>query len=293
MKFIESNVKILEQEPGIEGVYKMAELAGRTAYKSEDRITEGSAKRFVDGMMKSNHGAVLEHGTVYMTFKWWQIGKKLKYLFNPYSKIRKFKYVTTNLRVLFEHDWMNDLNYFCEPTEFHEKRVTAKFICSRGVSHEAVRHRVMSMLQESQRYCMYSKEKMGGEITIIIPEWIKAKINDIASYNGNDDLAQISYSEALIDKRAEEDTSIVTWKNAQGISENYYMRLIELGCKAEEARGVLTNDCKTELIMTGFVSDWNHFFDLRSKGTTGKPHPDIKILADDLLFQFIDKGYVN
>ena len=293
MKLIESKVEIIEQEPGLEGVYKIAELAGRTAYKSEDRITEGSAKKFVDGMMKSNHGAVLEHGTVYMMFKWWQIGKKLKYLFNPYSKIRKFKYVTTNLRVLFEHDWMSDLNYFCEPTEFHERRVTAKFICSRGVSHEAVRHRVMSMLQESQRYCMYSKEKMGGEITIIIPEWIKAKINDIASYNGNDDLAQIPYSEALIDKRIKEDISIVTWKSAQGISENYYMRLTELGCKAEEARGVLTNDCKTELIMTGFVSDWNHFFDLRSKGTTGKPHPDIKILADNLLFQFINKDYIK
>lgn len=293
MKLIESNVKILEQEPGIEGIYKMAELAGRTAYKSEDRITEGSAKKFVDGMMKSNHGAVLEHGTVYMTFKWWQIGKKLKYIFNPYSKIRKFKYVTTNLRVLFDHDWVNDLNYFCEPTEFHERRVTAKFICSRGVSHEAVRHRVMSMLQESQRYCMYSKEKMGGEITIIIPEWVKTKINEIASYNNNDDLAQIPYSEAILDMRTLKDLSIVAWENAQRDSENYYMRLTELGCKAEEARGVLTNDCKTELIMTGFVSDWNHFFDLRSKGVTGKPHPDIKILADDLLIQFIYKDYIK
>ena len=293
MKFIESNVKILEQEPGIEGIYKMAELAGRTAYKSEDRITEGSAKRFVDGMMKSNHGAVLEHGTVYMTFKWWQIGKKLKYLFNPYSKIRKFKYVTTNLRVLFEHDWMNDLNYFCEPTEFHEKRVTAKFICSRGVSHEAVRHRVMSMLQESQRYVAYNKEKFGGEITIIIPEWIKSKINDIASYNNNDDLAQLSYVEAFNDNRVLKDPVIGTWKTGQGISEMYYLQLTELGCKAEEARGVLTNDCKTELIMTGFVSDWEHFFDLRSRGTTGKPHPDIKILADNLLFQFINKDYIK
>lgn len=293
MKFIESNVKILEQEPGIEGIYKMAELAGRTAYKSEDRITEGSAKRFVDGMMKSNHGAVLEHGTVYMTFKWWQIGKKLKYLFNPYSKIRKFKYVTTNLRVLFEHDWMNDLNYFCEPTEFHERRVTAKFICSRGVSHEAVRHRVMSMLQESQRYVAYNKEKFGGEITIIIPEWVKSKINDIASYNNNDDLAQLSYVEAFNDNRVLEDPVIGTWKTGQGISEMYYLQLTELGCKAEEARGVLTNDCKTELIMTGFVSDWEHFFNLRSRGTTGKPHPDIKILADNLLFQFINKDYIK
>jgi thymidylate synthase (FAD) len=293
MKLIESKVEIIEQEPGLEGVYKMAELAGRTAYKSQDRITEGSAKKFVDAMIKSNHGAVLEHGTVYMTFKWWQIGKKLKYLFNPYSKIRKFKYVTTNLRVLFEHNWMNDLGYFCEPTEHHERRITSKFVCSRGVSHETVRHRVMSFLQESQRYVGYNKDKFGGEITIIIPEWIKARINDIASYNNNDDLAQISYSEAIMDKRMEEDMSIITWRSAQGISENYYMRLTELGCKSEEARGVLTNDCKTELIMTGFISDWEHFFDLRSRGTTGKPHPDIKILADNLLFQFINKGYIK
>ena len=293
MKLIESKVEIVEQEPGLEGVYKMAELAGRTAYKSQDRITEGSAKKFVDAMIKSNHGAVLEHGTVYMTFKWWQIGKKLKYLFNPHSKIRRFKYVTTNLRVLFEHNWMNDLEYFCEPTEHHERRITSKFVCSRGVSHETVRHRVMSFLQESQRYVGYNKDKFGGEITIIIPEWIKARINDIASYNNNDDLAQVPYSEAIMDMRTLEDLSIVAWENAQRDSENYYMRLIELGCKAEEARGVLTNDCKTELIMTGFVSDWEHFFDLRSRGTTGKPHPDIKILADNLLFQFINKGYVN
>lgn len=293
MKLIESKVEIIEQEPGLEGVYKMAELAGRTAYKSEDRITEGSAKKFVEALMKLKHGAVLEHGTVYMIFKWWQIGKKLKYLFNPHSKIRKFKYVTTNLRVLFEHNWMNDLEYFCEPTEHHERRVTSKFICSRGVSHEVVRHRVMSFLQESQRYVGYNKDKFGGEITIIIPEWIKARINDIASYNNNDDLAQMSYAEAIVDMRTLEDLSIVTWENAQRDSENYYMRLTELGCKPEEARGVLTNDCKTELIMTGFVSDWEHFFDLRSKGTTGKPHPDIKILADDLLIQFIYKGYIK
>jgi thymidylate synthase (FAD) len=96
-----------------------------------------------------------------------------------------------------------------------------------------------------------------------------------------------------MDKRVEDDTSIVTWKSAQYISENYYMRLIELKCKAEEARSVLTNDCKTELVMTGFISDWEHFFDLRSKGITGKPHPDIKILADTLYLEFINKGYLK
>lgn len=300
MKLIESNVEIIPQESGLEGIYKQCELAGRTAYKSQDRITEGSAKKFVEAMMKSNHGAVLEHGTVYMVFKWWQIGKKLKYLFNPYSKIRKFKYVTSNLRVLFEHNWMDDLNYLCEPTEYHEKRVTAKFICSRGVSHEAVRHRTMSPLQESQRYCLYSKEKMGGEITYIIPEWVKDKIYDYAdsvepmtgfsrSYilDGSG-IPNIVKNHMLALSRA-----VNCWYESLKNAESDYMYLVtEEELKAEEARGVLPNDCKTELIMTGFVSDWNHFFDLRSKGTTGKPHPDIKVLADSLLIQFVNKGYI-
>jgi thymidylate synthase (FAD) len=78
------------------------------------------------------------------------------------------------------------------------------------------------------------------------------------------------------------------------MSETHYLSLTsELNVKAEEARSVLTNDCKTELVMTGFISDWEHFFDLRSKGTTGKPHPDIKILADTLYLEFINKGYLK
>ena len=311
MKLIESKVEIIEQEPGLEGVYKMAELAGRTAYKSEDRITEGSAKKFVEALMKLKHGAVLEHGTVYLKISHTSpvadryYMKKMNvvnfYARNKYSKHKRVTedyfhidhYITTNLRVIFENDRLDDLQYLCEPTEHHEKRITVKFICSRSIAQEITRHRVFSFLMESQRYVGYNKEKFGGEITVIIPEWIKARINDIASYNNNDDLAQIPYSEAIMDKRMEEDMSIITWRNAQGISENYYMRLTELGCKSEEARGVLTNDCKTELIMTGFVSDWKHFFDLRSRGTTGKPHPDIKILADNLLFQFINKDYIK
>ena len=189
---------------------------------------------------------------------------------------------------------MNDLEYFCEPTEYHERRVTSKFVCSGGVSHEAVRHRVMSFLQESQRYVGYNKDKFGGEITIIIPEWIKARINDIASYNNNDDLARMSYAVALRDGRMHEDKAIIMWAVSQEMSETHYLSLTsELNVKAEEARSVLTNDCKTELVMTGFISDWEHFFDLRSKGTTGKPHPDIKILADTLYLEFINKGYLK
>lgn len=310
MHLIESSVTIIPQDPGLEGMYKQCELAGRTAYKSEDRITEGSAKKFVDAMIRSNHGAVLEHGTVYLKIshtspvadEWYM--EKMRavnfYARNKYSKYKRItedhfhidNYITTNLRVLFENNRMDDLQYLCEPTEYHEQRITVKFICSRSIAQEITRHRVFSFLMESQRYVAYNRNKFGGEITIIIPEWIKARINDIASYNNNDDLAQISYAEALYDDRMHEDKAIIMWATSQDMSEKHYLILTsELNIKPEEARSVLTNDCKTELIMTGFVSDWKHFFDLRSKGITGKPHPDIKILADTLLLEFINKGY--
>lgn len=305
MKFRESKVEIIPQDWSLDGIYKQCEIAGRTAYKSEDRITEGSAKKFVEALMKLKHGAVLEHGTVYLMaplqFNYdtkVEYGALRKYKFNKFSKINVdddgMMYVTTNLRVLMENDWMDDLQYLCEPTEYHEKRVTAKFICSRSIAQEITRHRVFSFLMESQRYVGYNKDKFGGEITIIVPEWIKARINDIASYNNNDDLARMSYAEALRDGRMHEDRAIIMWAVSQEMSETHYLSLTsELNIRAEEARSVLTNDCKTELVMTGFISDWEHFFNLRSKGTTGKPHPDIKILADTLYLEFINKGYLK
>lgn len=305
MKFRESKVEIIPQDWSLDGIYKQCELAGRTAYKSEDRITEGSAKKFVEALMKLKHGAVLEHGTIYLTIPYEPLssisGPERKYRYNKYSRVvddenllHGIAYVTTNLRVLMENDWMDDLQYLCEPTEYHEKRITAKFICSRSIAQEITRHRVFSFLMESQRYVGYNKDKFGGEITIIVPEWIKARINDIASYNNNDDLARMSYAEALRDGRMHEDKAIIMWAVSQEMSETHYLSLTsELNVRAEEARSVLTNDCKTELVMTGFISDWEHFFDLRSKGTTGKPHPDIKILADTLYLEFINKGYLK
>ena len=160
MKLIKPSFEILEQLPGLEGLYKQIELAGRTCYKSEDKITEDSAKEFVDRMIKSGHGAMLEHGTVYLKSK--EIptingffSDLNKYANNKYSWTHlenDILYVTTNLRVLVENGWMDDLQYICEPTEYHERRITVKFVCDRGVSHEFVRHRTMSFAQESTRY---------------------------------------------------------------------------------------------------------------------------------------------
>ena len=319
MKLIESSVNIIEQGPGLMGAYKMAEIAGRCAYKSENRMTNDSAKKFVEAMCKSNHGAVLEHGTIYLHFRYNSPINDINYLKlteierfyrnNPYSKVvnetqdhfNHDVYITTNCRVIFENDRNNDLQYLCEPTKHHEKRITARFICSRGVSHEAVRHRKFSFLQESQRYCMYSKERMGGEITYIIPEWVKNRIYEVA--NCINPLTGTSNSYILDEQTIPDiikmhmlalDRATNCWWESLKKAEDDYMYLLvdECGLKAEEARGVLPNDCKTELIMTGFVSDWKHFFDLRSKGTTGKPHPDIKVLADNLQSQFIENKYI-
>ena len=265
MKLIDSKVEVIEQLPGLEGVHKHIERIGRTCYKSEDKITEDSAKGFVDRMINSNHGAMLEHGTVYLdihrdnllyeTFK-------TKYSMNKYSKLIEGNfyptsgnhlYITTNLRVLVENNWLDDLEYICEPTEHHEKRITAKFTTDRGVSHEIVRHRTMSFAQESQRYVGYDKERFGNEIVFVKPHWYD-----------------------------EEFPTCLTWIESLKEAEKKYMELREAGLKPQDARGVLPNATKTEIVVTGFESDWKHFFDLRATGTTGAPHPDIKKLAVEL-----------
>lgn len=292
MNLIKPSFEIIEQEPGLQGVYKQIELAGRTCYKSEDKITEDSAETFVNKMLESNHTAMLEHGTIYLKHEAEPVKgiqecdalfKKYKDdAFSVYYTIRRCKnnktivggYVTTNLRVLIENGWLDDLQYLCEPTEYHEKRITVRFICDRGVSHEFVRHRVFSFAQESTRYCNYSKDKFGNNVTYIIPCWTKTKECEI-------DTSQPCGFTA-------EDA----WICMLGKAERHYFQLISMGWKAQEARAVLPNALKTELVMTGFVKDWQHFFDLRALGTTGAPHPQAKELAEPLMHEFIKRKYL-
>lgn len=147
MRLIKPSFEIWDQQGGLEGIYKQIERAGRVCYKSEDKITEDSAKSFVDRMIASGHGAMLEHGTIYL-FIQADMDEKyqeaIKYIDNKYSKIRKLSrvghydefYITTNYRVLLENGWLDDLRYICDPTKFHEKRITVHFVCDRGVSHK-------------------------------------------------------------------------------------------------------------------------------------------------------------
>ena len=269
MKLIESKAEYIPQEEGLEGIYKAIELAGRTAYHSMDKITPDSAKDFVDRMIKSKHGAALEHGTVYLaipitewnSFEDYSYG----YLFNSYSKVNDslvdwerwegFVYITTNYRVLIENNWLDDLQYLCSPTEFHEKRYTMRFTCSRAIAQELTRHRKYSFLMESQRYINYSRERHGGEITLIMP--------DRSAWYGNDESKGEAYWSML---------------NLLDEIERVYMQAIECGVQPQIARDILPNATKTELIMTGFASDYRHLFDLRLFEKTGKVHPDMKDL---------------
>lgn len=294
MKLIKPSFEIWNQPAGLEGVYEQIERVGRVCYKSEDKITEDSAKPFVERMTKSGHGAMLEHGTVYLLVPFET--HISKYKTNKYSKVRDIakhlmddkSAVTTNLRVLVENGWLDDLQYICEPTEFHAKRITVHFVCDRGVSHEFVRHRVFSFAQESTRYCNYSKDKFGNELTFIIPNWL-----DIPE--GNYEIPAFWDKETckLMSKYAgDENTyaSIQTFLSGIGLSEQQYLSLIEDGWKPQQARAILPNALKTELVMTGFVSDWKHFFFLR---TPMNAHPQARELAIPLQEEFIERKYIN
>ena len=323
MRWVDPSYEIIPQEEGLLGVYKQIEKAARTAYKSEDRITEGSAQKMVESLCKSSHGACLEHGTIYLEVPYDTKRDCLingysiysadhvipridaQYASNPYSKVhfnpeKQVAAITTNARVIFENGWEDDLKYMCEPTEFHEKRVTVKFITSIGIVREILRHRHFSFLNESTRYCNYSKGKFNEELTFIIPQWI---------YNCRDEWAPTTkwpgekldylydYSgEKLIHHLTAIDRTVAAYYDLfEKIESEYLFDVTEpdgYKLKAEEARGMLPLDLKRELIVTGFVSDWIHFFRLRSHiAATGKPHPDIQILADPLMEDFIYKNY--
>lgn len=132
--------------------------------------------------------------------------------------------------------------------------VTVKFVVDRGISHELVRHRLASFAQESTRYCNYSKDDFGSEITFIIPEYLEYK-----SEGWN------------------------IWKESMKQAEDAYFKMLDFGLSPQQARAVLPNSLKTEVVMTANLREWRHFFKLRALGTTGKPHPQMLEVAVSLL----------
>lgn len=195
---IQPEIEILSTE-SYDEMLRRIEKIGRVCYKSEERIGEGTAEKFIAGIIKRGHESVIEHGSI-----------------------------------------------------------TVKVTCDRGVTHEIVRHRIASYSQESTRYCNYSKDKFGGEITFIRPcFW------------------------------AEDDEKFAVWKETMQSIEDSYVKLISLGAKPEEARSILPNSVKTEIMVTMNLREWRHFFKLR---TSERAHPQIREVAIPLLNEL--KGLV-
>lgn len=264
----------------ITNIYNQIEYAGRTCYKST-RPEGKTAEDFVRMLVKNKHHSMLESGTVYLYKESDKVSLD-KYFYNKYSRYyaiinneKVCEYVTTNLRVLKENDWEYDLKYICHPTKYHSIRKTVKFICSRAIAQELTRHRVFSFAMESQRYCNYSKDKFSNEVKYVVPSFFTHNLGGESYINHLEVI-----SKTPKDNYSKEEFSFI---NSCIQNEKDYFNLLET-LPPEHARSVLNNSCKTELVMTGFVEDWKHLFELRSsKATTGKPHPDMVNLIDNLI----------
>lgn len=319
MKIVDQSYEILEQEIPVhklddysgyhfreqylENMYKHIERCGRTCYKSEDRITPDSSKKFVDGLIKSKHLSVLEHGAIYLEYVFNPSkgeGKEFlkRYTFNPYSKMKskaleiedfdkpieeqvigeKLKvtkavaYVTTNFRVLVENNWLDDLQYLCQPTECHELRHTVLLHSCIHVYKDLTRHRTMSFSIESTRYCNYTKGKFGSELKFVRLPWTKV----IAG----------SYDSSILQKLYDDDVMPIEDINLIASlcsTEETYMYLIKGNWQPQQAAEILPQCLAADVIMSGFESDWKHVFDLRSDiAATGQPHPLVEQLMTPL-----------
>lgn len=322
MELVRPSVEIWEQGNTLEDMWKHIARCTRVCYQSTPRNNGETDEAFVKRVILRQdsstgelnfdkiHGAMLEHGTVYLKFPYTasieEFRKCRKYFDNKYSRVldhRRFshnteegsvyvydRYVTTNLRVIYENDWLEDLQYICAPTKYHAKRVTVSFITNIGVSREFNRHRVNSIAEESTRYCNYSLDKFENHITYIKPSWLFDSMPADTEQYEQLALDNIIKQYGTEDERNWEDIDYYLFSLM--VSNYCYNNLILKGWKPQQAREVLPLATKTQLIHTAFVDDWKHFFALRADGVSGPPHPNAKLIAEPLKQEFIKRGYI-
>lgn len=269
MKIVEPQVELWKQEPTLEGAWRQIARATRVCYQSKPREGE-SDKAFVnrvilkpatreDGSIDFDkcHGAMLEHGTIYLTIpKTSFVTRTIHYIHNNYSRVlfgtlfhdNNNNYVTTNMRVILENKWQDDLRFISAP-DLHIGRTTFSVITDIGVTREMNRHRTFSIAEQSTRYCDFNKDKFGNDIMFIQPNWLGSEV-------ANKEL-------------------IKAYTNA----ELYYKALRKLGYKPEQARQVLPLGIKTQAVYTAFADDWKHFLKLRADNISGKVHPNMQLVA--------------
>ena len=314
MKIIEPNVRYFNQyyinnkvdKDTIENcLWEHIARCTRICYQSTPRNKETDREFVIRTIMKGDicnrdfehmHLSMLEHGTVYLRYITDDMNSYFitKYRDNEYSKIvitgdgtnlisplLNCK-VTTNLRVIIENGWLHDLKYICYPTSEHVKRYTFSFTTNIGVSREFNRHRVNSVAEESTRYCNYSKDKFDNQLTFIKPAWISK-----TDLKESIDCLELEYSfddnSGFIAGQETYNWGAIEWYLYHlYMTEITYSKLCSLGWSAQKAREVLCLANKTELVHTAFEDDWKHFINLRCKGVSGAPHPNAKIVAEQL-----------
>jgi thymidylate synthase (FAD) len=246
MKLIDNYVEVLDFSNT--STFKQIEKTGRICYKSDNRITDDSNVEFVQTVIDRKHNKLLEHGTVYLMYDINNVKSrpdniKAKYSKNRYSQINVVGnkvYITTNLRVIIENDYNKDLRF--EATEINEnqpKRISVKIICSKRVSHELTKQRAFSIAQDGTRYSHYHRYKIDKELTFIKPHW----------YNESNDIFNIEKSN--------------DFKEYLEFIENKYLSLQNKTYTVEDVKIILPDCLKTEIVMTGFLSDWEQLIKSR------------------------------
>lgn len=289
MRLINQSYEICNQTDfSLLGIYKHIEKCARVSYKSEDKITDISATPFVNMLEEHKHDAPLEFGTIHFKIPITLLktfAEDLMYhnLYNmEWLKCKaadNYAYFTTNYRhwlvMVDKVDYLKD--YFTEEdNKYYPKRYTVKLITNRAVSHEVVRHRTMSFIQESQRYCNYGKGKFNNEVTFIKPCWLAIKEGTYTEKNYHNDF--------YTNNSVEHDLMIHLLT-----AEATYFKLLEKGWKPQQARVVLPNSTKTELYICGFKEAWEHFFELRDNKIVD---PQMYDLAHPMHQEFVNNKYL-
>ena len=268
MKLIKQSFEFINQTDfSLVGIKKHIERCARVSYKSEDKITDTSYEKFVNMLESRGHDRPLEFGTVHLKMPESEFRSLIDILTSSrtyndswmhYKVVETWEegytvYVTTNYRY-YKLMWnqMNTLSkyYLCEPTEHHHKRYTVHMILDRGVMDEFRTHVGLSHLAESTRYCNYSKDKFGNELTFIQPCW------DIRGSNYIDFLQHAEWG---------------------------YFRMLKNGWTPQQARSVLPLGIKSELISCGFEDAWENFFKRRDAPDA---HPMAQEIANPMHKEF-------
>lgn len=242
------------------------------------------------------HLSVCEHATVhlkYPTFMPRAIAQATRFTRNPYSRTKQHEnyiYVTTNMRVLIEHHWMEELEFIDVNNNcpYYISRPTISFITDIGASRELNRHRVNSVSEESTRYCAYDKGKFGNGITVAKLPWIpdvdpEDEGHDYTEGFFNDN--EIFYDECIEEQYTDNWNAIDWFFYGLQICDLVYRKTRELGWTAQQAREILPLNTKTQVVHTAFVDDWEHWLALRSSEVSGKVHPMMSELAKQLVKQ--------